>query len=73
MGESAGPRTTYASAVLDGSGSIFEMTVSVLTNGAIVTAGDVATAPYSSGLGSETEIENAITGAWDAMGGVTGP
>lgn len=72
MGEAAGLRTAYATAVLGGSASIFEMTVSVLTNTAVVAAGDAATPPFDASLGTEIEIENAVTGAWNAMSGVTG-
>ncbi len=64
MGDAAGPRTTYASAVLDGSASVFEMSVAVLSDTAVVAAGVAVT---------DAEIESAITGRWNAMSGVTGP
>ena len=64
LGEAAGARTTYASAVLDGSASVFEMAVTVTSDTAVEAAGAGAT---------DTQIENAITGRWNAMSGVTGP
>jgi len=68
MGETAGPRTVYATAVLDGSASIQEMAISVSTDSAVETALD--TSPQTP---SDIEIDNAITARWDAMSGVTGP
>lgn len=64
MGETAGLRTTYASAVLSGLASIFEMAVSVASDSAVEIAGNSV---------ADTEIDSAITARWDAMSGVTGP
>ena len=65
MGETSGPRTDYAKAVLDGSASTLEMAISVVTDAAVVAAGAGAKSA------DEAEVETAVTNSWNAMSGVT--
>ena len=51
-------RVTYATTVLDGSASVFEMTVAVLTNATVAAAGVAAT---------DADIEFTVNSFWDAF------
>ncbi len=62
MGETSGPRTDYSKLVLDGSASVFEMAVAVLSASNVLTEGDTI---------SDTTLETAITGRWNQFSGIT--